>query len=55
MQPAPSNKIAELPVVRVGEDTPQHTEYVVFYPAGFAFSGGFDVYGLQVNIELEAK
>lgn len=37
MQPAPTDVIATLPVVRVGGPLPQNTEYVVFYPAGFAF------------------
>jgi hypothetical protein len=37
LQPAPTETIAKLPVVRVGSQTPQNTEYVVFYPAGFAF------------------
>ena len=37
MLPAPTDAIAKLPVVRVGGQAPQNTEYVVFYPAGFAF------------------
>jgi len=37
MQPAPTETIAKLPVVRVGSQPPQNTEYVVFYPAGFPF------------------
>ena len=37
MLPAPTDAIARLPVVRVGGQAPQNTEYVVFYPAGFAF------------------
>lgn len=37
MQLAPTDAIAKLPVVRVGDQAPQSTEYVVFYPAGFAF------------------
>ena len=37
MQPTPTETIAKLPVVRVGSPPPQGTEYVVRYPAGFAF------------------
>ena len=37
MLPAPTDAIAKLPVVRVGGQAPQNIEYVVFYPAGFAF------------------
>ena len=37
MQPAPTETIAKLPVVRVGNPPPQNTEYVVFYPAGYTF------------------
>ena len=37
MLPAPTDAIAKLPIVRVGGQAPQNTEYVVFYPAGFAF------------------
>ena len=37
LRPAPVESIAKLPVVRVGDPSPQSTEYVVFYPAGFAF------------------
>lgn len=37
MRPAPVDAIAKLPVVRVGDQAPQGSEYVVFYPAGFAF------------------
>jgi len=37
LQPAPTETIAKLPVVRVGSQPPQNTDYVVFYPAGFAF------------------
>lgn len=107
LRPIPVELIAKLPVVRVGDRPPQNTEYVVHYPAGFAFpiklktsgslfttgkeveskaslardlylykywashdgktwknshkllavefGGGFDVSGLQANIQLEAK
>lgn len=37
LRPAPVESIAKLPVVRVGDPSPQNTKYVVFYPAGFAF------------------
>lgn len=37
LAPVPVEKISKLPVVRVGDAPPQGTEYVVFYPAGFAF------------------
>ncbi len=37
MLPAPTDEIAKLPVVRVGDQTPQNTEYVVFFPAGVPF------------------
>lgn len=37
MQPAPIDAIEKLPVIRVGEQTPPNSEYVVFYPAGFEF------------------
>ena len=37
MQPAPTDAIEKLPVVRVGEQMPLNSEYVVFYPAGFEF------------------
>lgn len=36
MQAAPTEVIAKLPVVRVGTQ-PLQADYVVFYPAGFAF------------------
>lgn len=38
LQPAPTEAISRLPVVRVGNQPPQNAEYVVLYPAGFAFS-----------------
>jgi hypothetical protein len=37
MRPAPTDAIEKLPVIRVGEQTPLNSEYVVFYPAGFEF------------------
>lgn len=37
MRPAPTETISKLPVVRVGNQPPQHTEYISFYPAGYAF------------------
>lgn len=37
LRPAPVDSIAKLPVVRVGDLSPRNTEYIVFYPAGFAF------------------
>ena len=37
LRSAPFQSIAKLPIVRVGDPSPQSTEYVVFYPAGFAF------------------
>ena len=37
VKPAPTEKLARLPVVRVGDPIPSDTEYVVFYPAGHAF------------------
>lgn len=37
LRPAPVESIAKLPIVRVGDPSPKNTEYVVFYPAGFAF------------------
>ena len=35
LQSAPTEMIVKLPVVRVGNQPPQNTEYVMFYPAGF--------------------
>ena len=37
MQPAPTETISKLPVVRVGETPPTNSEFVVFYPAGYNF------------------
>ncbi len=37
LQSPPVETISKLPVVRVGSQPPQNTEYVVFYPAGFPF------------------
>lgn len=37
LRPAPVESIAMLPTVRVGDPSPNKTEYVVFYPSGFAF------------------
>jgi hypothetical protein len=36
-QSAPVETISKLPVVRVGENPPANSEYVVFFPAGYAF------------------
>ena len=37
LRPVPMESISKLPVVRVGDAAPRNTEYVVFYPSGFAF------------------
>ncbi|MDO8988030.1 MAG: hypothetical protein Q7U91_00185 [Sideroxyarcus sp.] len=37
MQPAPTDAIAKLPIIRVGNPPPQNMEYIVFYPAGYTF------------------
>lgn len=37
LQPVPVETISKLPVVRVGEAAPASSDYVVFYPAGYAF------------------
>jgi hypothetical protein len=107
MQPATTEAISKLPIVRVGDTPPKGGEYIVHYPAGYEipvtlttrgslfgdeqqihahttlakdlylfkywashdgkhwmsshtlldvkFSGGFDVHGLQSNIELDTK
>lgn len=107
MQPATTEMISRLPVVKVGEAPPSDGEYVIYYPAGYKipvtltthgslfdgeqqvqtdttlardlylfkywashdgkhwtrshalldvkFSGGFDVSGLQSNIELNTR
>ena len=58
LRPAPVELIAKLPVVRVGDPSPQNTECVVFYPAGFAFpvklktSGSLFSSGKQVESQV---
>lgn len=37
LQPAPTEAISKLPVVRVGDQPPVNSDYVVLYPAGYAF------------------
>ncbi|WP_455208381.1 hypothetical protein [Kaarinaea lacus] len=37
LRPVPTESIAKLPVVRVGDPPPQNAEYIVYYPAGFEF------------------
>ena len=57
LRPAPVESISKLPIVRVGDPPPQNTEYVVFYPAGFAFpvklktSGSLFVSEKQVELQ----
>ena len=58
LRPAPVESIAKLPVVRVGDPSPQNTEYVVFYPSGFAFpvklktSGSLFASGKEVESQV---
>lgn len=58
LRPAPVESIAKLPVVRVGDPAPPNMEYVVFYPAGFAFpvqlktSGSLFVSGKEIQSQV---
>lgn len=58
LRPAPAESIAKLPIVRVGDPSPKNTEYVVFYPAGFAFpvklktSGSLFASGREVESQV---
>lgn len=58
LRPAPVDSIAKLPVVRVGDHPSQNMEYVVFYPAGFAFpvklktSGSLFTAGKEVESKI---
>lgn len=59
LRPAPMESLAKLPIVRVGDPSPQNNkEYVVFYPAGFAFpvklktNGSFFASGKEVESQV---
>ena len=58
MRPTPVESIAKLLIVRVGDPSPKNTEYVVFYPAGFAFpvklktSGSLFASGKEVESQV---
>lgn len=58
LRPAPVELIAKLPILRVGDPSPPNTEYVLFYPAGFAFpvklktSGSLFVSGKEVESQV---
>lgn len=57
-QSAPTDTLASLPVVRVGDTPPQSGEYVVFYPAGQSIPVKLDMKGslfeASRNLKTEA-
>ena len=55
LRPVPVESIAKLPVVRVGDPPPQNTEYVVFYPAGFAFPVKLKTSGSLFSAEKQVE
>ena len=55
LRPAPVESIAKWPVVRVGDPPPQNTEYVVFYPAGFAFPVKLKTSGSLFSAEKQVE
>ena len=54
-QPASVETISKLPVVRVGENPPANSEYVVFFPAGYAFPVKLKVSGSLFPNEKEIE
>lgn len=54
-QPAPVETISKLPVVRVGDSPPANSEYVVFFPAGYAFPVKLKVSGSLFPSEKEIE
>ncbi len=56
-QSAPTDTLASLPVVRVGDTPPQSGEYVVFYPAGQSVPVKLDLKGslFEANRNLETE
>ena len=55
LRPAPVESISKLSIVRVGDPAPQSTEYVVFYPAGFAFPVTLKASGSLFASEKQVK
>lgn len=51
LRPVPIETITKLPTVRVGGQPPAHAEYVVFYPAGYAFAIKVKVKGSLFSAE----
>ena len=55
LQTTPTEAIAKLPVVRVGDQPPQKTEHVAFYPAGLAFPVKLKANGLLFAAEKQVE